>query len=655
MQKNLGGDRLGSGNKMKVNLTGYNRSTHDLGALWRSTMSAGTLVPFMNIVGLPGDTFDIDLACEVLTHPTVGPLFGSYKVQLDVFECPIRLYNSLLHNNALKIGMRMSDIKLPTITLRAIPNTQDEENVDQSQINPSCVLAYQGIRGIGYNTTAEERERQFNGTKLLALWDIYKNYYANKQEEIGAVIHTKQVPIIQTVTSITIEAVALPKQPSGVEIAIENGDTIIITIDSTTGTTVLSQIIIPTLEHGELTAEELANDWVENITVPTAVTWTGHFNGARWGTTTAEAWRYKTNSEIKNGVPTVTTFDLNDIDLMRERVLAYNDKATAFSITGQGLQPYSLLEDQDENSQSIQFTQEGLPVKTYQSDLFNNWLSTEWIDGAGGITDSTAISTAAGSFTIDTFVLAKKVWDLDNRVAVSGGTYEDWIDAVYDHERHTVSEIPKYCGGLIRELVFQQVVSNSASEEQPLGTLAGRGAMSGKKKGGKVVIKCDQPCYIIGLVSLTPRIDYSQGNRWDSELRTLDDLHKPALDEIGFQDLLTEQMAWWNTNYNDTTNEWEVMSAGKQPAWMNYMTDYSETFGNFARPESEMFMTLNRRYEILKETGGNSIQDLTTYIDPVKYNFIFADTNLDAMNFWVQIAKDITARRVMSAHIMPRL
>ena len=82
MQKTLGGDRLGSGKKMQVDLHNYERSTHDLGYLWRSTMSAGTLVPFMSQVALPGDTFDINLNCDIKTHPTIGPLFGSYKVRV---------------------------------------------------------------------------------------------------------------------------------------------------------------------------------------------------------------------------------------------------------------------------------------------------------------------------------------------------------------------------------------------------------------------------------------------------------------------------------------------------------------------------------------------------------------------------------------------
>ena len=44
----------------------------------------------------------------------------------------------------------------------------------------------------------------------------------------------------------------------------------------------------------------------------------------------------------------------------------------------------------------------------------------------------------------------------------------------------------------------------------------GKGALSNKHKGGKVVVKVDEPSYLIGIVSLTPRIDYSQGNNWHS-------------------------------------------------------------------------------------------------------------------------------------------
>ena len=101
MKTTIGGERLGSGGKMIESTQHYERSTHDLSYLWRSSASNGTLIPFMSQVALPGDTWDIDLSTQVMTLPTLGPLFGSYKIQLDLFEIPIRLYQGKLHMNLL--------------------------------------------------------------------------------------------------------------------------------------------------------------------------------------------------------------------------------------------------------------------------------------------------------------------------------------------------------------------------------------------------------------------------------------------------------------------------------------------------------------------------------------------------------------------------
>ena len=76
-----------------------------------------------------------------------------------------------------------------------------------------------------------------------------------------------------------------------------------------------------------------------------------------------------------------------------------------------------------------------------------------------------------------------------------------------------------------------------------------------------------------------------------------------------------------------------------------------QTRGDFAVAGNSMFMTLNRRYE--QETTG--IGDLTTYVDPSKFNEIFAQTSLDSQNFWVQISNRIIARRKMSAKVIPNL
>ena len=66
-------------------------------------------------------------------------------------------------------------------------------------------------------------------------------------------------------------------------------------------------------------------------------------------------------------------------------------------------------------------------------------------------------------------------------------------------------------------------------------------------------------------------------------------------------------------------------------------------------------MVLLRRYEA--EAGGVwfTIGDVTTYIDPSKFNRIFAQTSLDRQNFWMNFGVGIEVRRVMSASEMPKL
>jgi len=669
MKTEIGGDRLGSGNKEAVSLKNYSRSTHDLGYIWRSSMSSGTLVPFMSEVALPGDSFDIDLDCDVKTLPTVGPLFGSYKVQLDVFQCPVRLYQGKLHMNMLNIGMDMSQILLPQIKMYA---NYDEDKGDNQQINSSSIYSYLNMRGLGRTQGGGAyARRNFNAIPYLGYWDIYKNYFANKMEERGYVIHASEWDngwdtFSASLTSMGVTSDVLDNEVavnttaiSGLKLVIvgkwqandvpQNGepnlDEIMLKVDS---------LLVPITTLFESVVYE--NTEPEgNITI-TCTNW----QSVEAAATDIEYEDQTINNtvEVTEGRPQLTSFPLDNIDDMRMDILEAVRDTTAFEITDTTEAPYGLGLGAEGSLAGGKYyklsSQEGLAIKTYQSDLFNNWISTEWIDGTNGINEVTAVSTAGNEFTIDSLNLANKVYNMLNRIAISGGSYDDWLDAVYTHERSKSCENPMYLGSLIKELGFEEVVSVAdtevGGEEQPLGTLAGRGRLTGKNKGGKIKVKVDEPSYIIGLVSLTPRIDYSQGNKWDTNLKTMNDLHKPALDEIGYQDLITDQMAWFDTTAT-TGGVVTYSTAGKQPAWINYMTNVNQTRGNFAEQNQEMFMTLNRRYE----KGLTGIQDLTTYVDPSKYNNIFAQTSLDSQNFWVQISNKITARRKMSAKVIPNL
>ena len=649
-------------------------------------MASGTLVPFMSEVVLPGDSFDIDLDADVKTLPTIGPLFGSYKVQLDVFECPIRLYQGKLHMNMLNIGMDMSEVLLPQIKTFAYWDTSNLN--DNTQINPSSIYSYLNMRGLGrLSTGSGVVSRYFNGVPYLGYWDIYKNYYANKQEERGFVIHAEsfsnQFDVVSAYVTVVGNGTVVSED---VFAAAETVDTFPGSDESTTVTFVITvkwnsatapAYGTPNVDDYKLeidSTEYTLNQLFDTVSLPTEEEVNGVINGD-WeitctgyhGPEGSYDWDATGETTIANNVgvgsgePQLTEFDLDNIDNMRMDILEDVRSATAFLINHDSEAPYGLglkwIGDTTDNQFYKLSSQEGLGIKTYQSDLFNNWISTEWIDGTNGVNEVTAVSTAGDEFTIDALNLANKVYVMLNRIAISGGSYDDWLDAVYTHERSKGHESPVYHGSLIKELAFEEVVSSVEEAENPLGTLAGRGKLTRKDKGGRIKVKVHEPGYLMGIVSITPRIDYSQGNKWDTGLSSMNDLHKPQLDAIGYQDLVTDQMAWFDTvvNYDgDTTYN----SAGKQPAWINYMTNVNQCRGNFAVPVGAasdtggyMFMTLNRRYE----QTATGIDDVTTYVDPNKYNQIFADHDLSSQNFWVQISNKITARRKMSAKVIPNL
>lgn len=114
-------------------------------------------------------------------------------------------------------------------------------------------------------------------------------------------------------------------------------------------------------------------------------------------------------------------------------------------------------------------------------------------------------------------------------------------------------------------------------------------------------------------------------------------------------------MAWWSADVQENGIK-ERFSAGKVPAWLNYMTAVDHVYGEFAEKTKRQYMVLTRDYTPeIQDNGVCMIKDLTTYIDPEKYNYPFAYQELDAQNYWVQILTDITCRRIMSAKIIPNL
>lgn len=655
--RTLGKNTLGDNNKMKVAMRDYDMSTHDISTIFRSSVGIGMLVPFCKILCQKGDIIDINLINKTLSQPTLGPLFGSFKLQHFIFFGGFRLYNSWLHNNRTGIGMKMSDIKLPMMKA----NTNGISTNARTNISASALykyLGWTGSRRTGNNATGGVLK---NGVPLLMYLDIFKNFFANTQEN--------KFYMLKGAGKVTLD-ITDTNDSSDYEGYIIGQNTESINILNTTKI------------HTNLTNIDYQGFW--NSIKVTIITSDGELAYKRLSglTTNASTNTITLNNVSANPYATIlqlfTTketakfiktelgqYDLKVLDQIRDVVL--HKKGNEMLI----LAGSELNETNNGSPELVSFFNDlidgqsnklgGMLLKTYDSDIFNNWIKTDWIEGAGSIAEITSIDITAndGKLTMDALNLQQKVYNMLNRIAVAGGTYRDWLETVYTAGKYLDRpETPVFIGGMTQYIEFDEVISKSATEteygSQPLGDIAAIGRGGKPLNNGHVHYQCEEPGYIMGLMAITPMIDYSQGNDFDLNLQTIDDLHKPALDGIGYQDLIQEQMVGQTSQYNEGANisNMKHLSANKTVAWIDYMTNYNRTFGDFATGEALDFMVLNRRYEV---SSNDTIEDLTTYIDPQKYIEIFADTSIDSQNFWIQTVVQATRRGNYSAKQIPFL
>lgn len=650
--RTIGKNTLGDNNKMHVRLREYDMSTQNLSYVFRSTMGVGMLVPFMKIICQKGDIFDIKLTNKTMTHPTLGPLFGSFKLQHFIFTAGFRLYNSWLHNNRVGIGMKMSDIKFPTISRPTVGNPNKG-----IKYNPSSLHAYLGWKGTRQSNSTAPRK---NGIPWLIYFDIFKNYFANTQEENFYIITG------DANASVTID------QQNETKKTVQVGADVEISWQVPMNNTA-------TLEAGE-EVKDYDKFWksvkIKFYNPSNGMSKEAYINYLTSNSTTKKITTDKISTAFpkENSLVGYTTIQgiyvgkfpedetlygnsLNTI--LSEQKLETLDKIRDEILKTPGNTELSLGNAKTEDVKSL-FTKVkqsamkklgGLVIKTYDSDIFNNWVKTDWVDGENGISKVTALKpNEDGTITMDALNLQQKVYNMLNRIAVSGGTYRDWLETVYTAGRYLDRpETPVFQGGMSQMIEFDEVVATTGNTDgQVLGELAGRGYARQPNTSGRLHFQVEEPGYVMGLVAITPMVDYSQGNDFDLNLFTMEDLHKPALDGIGYQDLMNEQRAWWTANQGGITIE--DTTPGKSVAWIDYMTNFNRTFGNFAAGESEDYMVLNRNYE---RDDKNGISNGSTYINPQEHIDIFADTALDSQNFWVQTACEISRRGNYSAKQIP--
>jgi hypothetical protein len=95
--------------------------------------------------------------------------------------------------------------------------------------------------------------------------------------------------------------------------------------------------------------------------------------------------------------------------MMREDILKNTGANTEYIIDENSIEPYGSLASRIGDNLKTSYPMQGLAIKTYQSDIFNNWINTEWLDGEGGINEITAIDVSSGSKILESDCVKRRL------------------------------------------------------------------------------------------------------------------------------------------------------------------------------------------------------------------------------------------------------
>ena len=127
---------------------------------------------------------------------------------------------------------------------------------------------------------------------------------------------------------------------------------------------------------------------------------------------------------------TLENYPLENLDAIRDKILlTAGDTVFDISDTEKSVKPFTNFVKRKAVDKKLNATdpQYGLCLKTYNSDLYQNWINTEWIDGVNGINEASAVDVSNGTLSMDALNLSQKVYNFLNRIVISGGSYRDCV------------------------------------------------------------------------------------------------------------------------------------------------------------------------------------------------------------------------------------
>lgn len=513
-------------------LANHNRSHY-----FRDSVAPGALVPIYVKPVNPGDEIYNQYESLVNTQALLSPLYGSYKLKIMTFFAGTSLYVPKLWRNG---SMQQTDGTLDAgYPLFDFPYYGGSTSaINTLTVNPSSLLAHLGFNP-GY-LHPKAGVIGYNAIPLLMYLDIFRHYFANRQEE--------KFPIL-------------------------NGSTYY--NDSGYALAALDELFL-------------------NLPV---------------------------NGGSLNGTPSATV--LEDMVKLSNRPLG------------------------------------GMLVGTYLPDRMSVILNESFY--SKNVT-SVQVSTVGDKFQLDQLVTAKKLWNSRTKDAMSSGTFRDWIRMHFGVTPKIMDDMPTFLGASISDIPFEDIRATTSAQvgdtDQYLGDKAASGLGYSRSRRHSVI--ADRPGYIMTIAQIVPQVDYYQNLERFVSYRKLSDEFRPEFNGIGLQDVLVSDI---NADYTGNTSIYNnvsdledprTISVGKQPAWIEYMTEVNRVRGTFCTTEKSWVLARDMRADPAQTTA--SPVDNTTisaYILPQDWNQPFAVQDAAAQNFYLQVFIRSRVRSTVLKRLLP--
>jgi hypothetical protein len=227
------------------------------------------------------------------------------------------------------------------------------------------------------------------------------------------------------------------------------------------------------------------------------------------------------------------------------------------------------------------------------------------------------------------------------RNARSGSRYSEYLLAHFGVKSSDARlQRPEFLGGGKSPITISEVLQTSQTDNTPQGTMSGHGISVGQTHEAKKYF--EEHGYIIGLMSIMPRVGYTQGTRRHFIKADKFEYYHPEFAHLGEQEVFTDEI------YADEANERDLVF-GYQPRYTEYKTIPSSTHGLFLT--SETAWHLDRIFSSTPQLNNSFI---AVNGPSSEWNRAFADTS-GTDKYYFQCYHDIKAIRPIPVFTDPRL